>query len=65
MTLDPARTDVYRRSKRPSSNLLLGESVDLVQVLIEHGEDLAAQDDTDSTPLHMASSKGVLKLCGY
>ena len=59
MTLDPARADVYGRGKRPSSNSLFGESVDLVQVLIEHGADLAAQDDTGSTPLHLASSKGI------
>ena len=59
VTLDPARADVYGRGKRPSSNsLFFGECVDLVQVLIEHGADLIAQDDTGSTPLHLVSSKG-------
>ena len=29
-----------------------------VQVLLEHGADITAQDDTQSTPLHLASSEG-------
>ena len=29
-----------------------------VEVLLEHGADLTARDDTHSTPLHLASSKG-------
>ena len=29
-----------------------------MQVLIQHGADVAAQDNTGSTPLHLASSSG-------
>jgi ankyrin repeat protein len=29
-----------------------------VQLLIRHGADVTARDDTHSTPLHLASSKG-------
>ena len=31
---------------------------DVVQVLIEHGADVTAQDNNLSTPLHLASSEG-------
>jgi ankyrin repeat protein len=32
-----------------------------VQLLIEHGADVTMQDETYSTPLHLASSKGSAK----
>ena len=32
------------------------EQADIVQVLTQHGADVAAQDNTRSTPLHLASS---------
>ena len=33
-----------------------------VQVLLEHGADITAQDDTQSTPLHLASSEGLVDI---
>jgi ankyrin repeat protein len=30
-----------------------------MRLLIEHGADVKAQDETHSTPLHMASSSGI------
>ena len=35
-----------------------GDKADTVQLLIRHGADVTARDDTRSTPLHLASSKG-------
>ena len=35
-----------------------GDKADTVQLLIRHGVDVTARDDTRSTPLHLASSKG-------
>jgi len=34
------------------------DKADTVQLLIDYGADVTAQDDTHSTPLHLASSKG-------
>jgi len=34
------------------------EKADIMRVLIQHGADVTAQDNTRSTPLHLASSKG-------
>ena len=35
-----------------------GAKADTVQLLIKHGADVTARNDTHSTPLHLASSKG-------
>ena len=34
------------------------EKADIVQLLIQHGADVTARDNTRSTSLHLASSKG-------
>ena len=44
--------------QRPTSDEKAGEKADIVQLLIQHGADVTAQDNTHSTPLHLASSKG-------
>ena len=39
-------------------NVKLDAKADIVHLLIQNGADVAAQDDAQSTPLHLASSKG-------
>jgi ankyrin repeat protein len=36
----------------------INDKTDTVQLLLQHGADFTTQDDTHSTPLHLASSKG-------
>jgi ankyrin repeat protein len=43
---------------RPTSDEITDEKADIVQLLIQHGADVTAQDNACSTPLHLASSKG-------
>jgi ankyrin repeat protein len=38
---------------------------DTVRLLIDHGADVDAQDETHSTPLHLASLLGIRKRCDY
>ena len=33
--------------------------VDCVRLLIDHGADVSAKDETHTTPLHLASSSGI------
>jgi ankyrin repeat protein len=46
-----------RRADEKAVERASDEKADIVQVLIQHGADVAAQDNTGSTPLHLASSK--------
>ncbi len=67
-TLDPARTDVNGQDEglvkekdnwrqKPLRRVKSDHKADTVQLLIRHGADVTARDDTHSTPLHLASSK--------
>ena len=38
------------------------EKVETVRLLIEHGMDVSAKDESHSTPLHLASSWGALDI---
>jgi ankyrin repeat protein len=40
------------------------DKADTVQLLIQHGADVTARDDTHSTPLHLASSMGNAETVG-
>jgi len=70
LTLDPARIDVYGQDEKflmltaiqrvksdEKADERADERADIVQVLIQHGADVTAQNNTRSTPLHLASSK--------
>ena len=63
MILDPAQINVYGQNETslgPTENRRAksNEKADIVRVLIQKGADVTAKDKTDSTPLHLASSKG-------
>jgi ankyrin repeat protein len=65
LTLDPARADVHGQDKKsrmfPVSRRANAERAGtvpcIVQLLIEHGVDVTAQDSTLSPPLNLASSE--------
>lgn len=50
--------------QRPTSDEKAAEKADIVQLLIQHGADVTVQDNTLSTPLHLASSRGSGKTVG-
>ena len=54
MSFDPTQADFYGQVSRG----LWYTETDIAQVLIQHGADVTAEDNTRSTPLHVASSEG-------
>ena len=65
MTLVTAHTNVkeqrnsyYSASEDNEGKLDTKVKTRVVRVLLEHGADVSARDDTHSTPLHLASFKG-------
>jgi len=60
-TLGPTRANANGQDERLLARFRRAESdekAEIVQVLIWHGADVTARDETHSTPLHLASSKG-------
>jgi ankyrin repeat protein len=54
------RVDVNEQYKGHTEyNYPYNSKVETVQLLIEHGADVTAQDENHLTPLHLASSSGI------
>ena len=44
------------------NEVLIDKKVETVRLLIEQGADVTAQDENGSTPLHLASTSGILEI---
>ena len=56
------RADAKEQSTSTSFSHNIRVNTEIVQVLLEHGADATARDDTHSTPLHLVSSMGSPKI---